>query len=850
MDECTSDNLDSELALDLKGHKHVHQSGNSDGVYWLQEDTQSSYIVFPAPGKASADALRTFVQAHLPPHLITDDYGSIRPITEIPDDHLPVLQAHMWLSKREATHKKQARLTDAFIDNRSGLQLRTSKTPAMTNQTLLSACHITFIAGLLQSNHLFVVGTKTPRMCEFPSCALQSDYHPRSASIITIEPLVHWGTVTPVTDVLLCGGNIQAFRRNGDKCDDPLWKEAINIYTPQYPTSYCSDCLNMLLENRATAWDALQRNSASSFTAINSLPVHVIQTAGVSGHLTGNGKVSFTLGCRRTARENKASEDERPRSYESFIDRTLDASLSLDGACDTLPKQDNGKCTSNNGLGSMSFRAHGEVEQQGHSVHDDNSIKEISSPTAGFPPTNESPFTQDSTAVIQDTVYCAHTATSSRHVNRPASLPLSRSTYNYNNPPPVTLLRQAQPNSYKAQDPVPSKYSANTGSSFTPNSGTKREFGRELNTNVNLKPHKDFAFATSNAKMTKSSAHEVEDIQKFFSSALSPARPDHAESISKKAKIMLPPIITTSPEEKGSETSWETAFTNSAAKTSNGSSPPVSHPLNAKDSPLRARKSPFPFKKFPPLKFITTSKPTSPTTTPFFAKRPNPTPCPPEISSQTYTLYTSRVPTATEIICTCSRFASTPSTQIAQCANTSCVIGWYHYDCLDKSGKISARHGRLICRICKNEQELKEKDKEMGWTVEKMVDAETKMPFDGKEILANLPGVGGVEGVVAPYGFGVQVGEVHVQRKEDKGALGELAFLGYVESKPKVLAEVYTQPGRAGDRMMVEMEMEELEEGQSEDEYWEYSDECEEGFAEGIYEDGEEMALAEEMDLD
>lgn len=144
---------DSEIALDLKGRKHVDRSNNSDGVYWLREDTQSSYIVFPVPGKASANAFRKFLECYLPPHLITDEFGHVKPIADIADDHLPVLQAQMWQAplrqSRAPIHEKQARVADAFIDDWSDVDLRTSHDTSTTSEALLFACHITFIAGLL-----------------------------------------------------------------------------------------------------------------------------------------------------------------------------------------------------------------------------------------------------------------------------------------------------------------------------------------------------------------------------------------------------------------------------------------------------------------------------------------------------------------------------------------------------------------------------------------------------------------------------------------------------------------------------------------------------------------------------
>jgi hypothetical protein len=87
--------------------------------------------------------------------------------------------------------------------------------------------------------------------------------------LVTIEPLVHWGTVTPATDDLLCRGRVLAFRRDGKKCDDLLWTQAIKRLVPQYPTTYCSECLDMVMDWRAAAWASEEPYGGPSFTVVD-----------------------------------------------------------------------------------------------------------------------------------------------------------------------------------------------------------------------------------------------------------------------------------------------------------------------------------------------------------------------------------------------------------------------------------------------------------------------------------------------------------------------------------------------------------------------------------------------------
>jgi hypothetical protein len=124
---------------------------------------------------------------------------------------------------------------------------------------------------------------------------------------------------------------------------------------------------------------------------------------------------------------------------------------------------------------------------------------------------------------------------------------------------------------------------------------------------------------------------------------------------------------------------------------------------------------------------------------------------------------------------------------IAQCSNKYCAIDWYQYDCLDKSGKLSARYGKLVRQHCKNETQFKDLEKQNGWNVEKLVESEMKMPFTGQEMLAAMPGWGGGMGIVNPNGFGIAQKQDTTLSPLIPGALGLLAFLGYAESSPSAV---------------------------------------------------------------
>lgn len=88
----------TEYALDLRARKRFDWDAN-DQQYYVghAEDPSPSYPDFPMPGLASADKLRGFLHQTLQPDQILDEYGNECEITDVSNDHLPVLQAKLWV---------------------------------------------------------------------------------------------------------------------------------------------------------------------------------------------------------------------------------------------------------------------------------------------------------------------------------------------------------------------------------------------------------------------------------------------------------------------------------------------------------------------------------------------------------------------------------------------------------------------------------------------------------------------------------------------------------------------------------------------------------------------------------
>tara|TARA_R110002003_G_scaffold107_6_gene8989 strand:- start:24253 stop:25509 length:1257 start_codon:yes stop_codon:yes gene_type:complete len=388
---------------------------------------------------------------------------------------------------------------------------------------------------------------------------------------------------------------------------------------------------------------------------------------------------------------------------------------------------------------------------------------------------------------------------------------------------------------------------------------TKRKFGREIDANAVIGALRKSMSSEPGMGLPKKDANEVVDIRSFFNPEALFER-DNPNARTARA-AMVPTFL---PKHRQFISSWTT--TDESIISEDGNAEAENAKAMAKVvTPRTIQTKPLPKIKPPPAPtiFKQTAKgkddKTPPHLKPFFAKYTNlrPEAIPDTISEYTYRAHQARVPDAKECICSCRKPARTFEVQLAQCANAECMIVWYHYDCLDKSGKLKARHGTMVCQYCRNEQHFKDLEAQNGWSVEQLVQQEMSMPFSGKDILATLPGLGGGVGVVDPYGLGTMMAVQHGELETPKyaqGALGCLGFLGYPVSMPEVLSDAYMNghvyraawQAREAEEAA---EMADREEEEGEECEAGYYEECEEGLDAVVEDDCVEDA-AEAMDLD
>lgn len=427
--------------------------------------------------------------------------------------------------------------------------------------------------------------------------------------------------------------------------------------------------------------------------------------------------------------------------------------LNLDGARDVRPDED-----FHNVFGSdsstTSYDKASASHSDGHSAEGDSTSSATeASPLQDRSFTTESPVSHSDT-MPQDDILPPRWST----VNNSPSLLTSPLSNHIN----LSPYAQATPSfgldgasNNRAEATLDNKNTIKTSAVNTPSRHPIRAFGREIDLNPVLIPLK----MIKDARITK---EHTKDIRDFLTPTLNTAQRQGLMPTS------TPPIDI--PEQDHEPVDIFAAYLAHAAK-SDSSPPPKPNP--------KPKTPPKPKKTSPPR-----PSPAPPNTGPFPAKL-TPLLCPPTISPLTYAAYLSRTPPPGEIICHCRLPARTSA--IAQCSNAECAFVWFHYECLDKSAKLSARHGRLVCGVCRNEGRFKEGAR----TVEEMVRRECKMAFTGREMVAGMEGVGGVVEVERPYGLGVEVVEEESVGAPARGALGELAFFGYAESRPEAVVDAY-----------------------------------------------------------
>lgn len=181
---------------------------------------------------------------------------------------------------------------------------------------------------------------------------------------------------------------------------------------------------------------------------------------------------------------------------------------------------------------------------------------------------------------------------------------------------------------------------------------------------------------------------------------------------------------------------------------------------------------------------------------PVFARRPPLTEAdiPSDMDHDTYKAWLQHVPDPENIICLCKKRAGAGEVQLVECSGPDCKIRWFHRSCLEKSMKLQIRFGTMLCVLCRDAKHFKDLAKEKGWSIDKLIEEETKLAFSAAEVFAYLPEPGGSDKIANAYGLGLQddvVEAAPVLAVEDERRLPFSMHDKYVQARPQQFFEAY-----------------------------------------------------------
>ncbi|KAJ8111182.1 hypothetical protein OPT61_g6163 [Boeremia exigua] len=787
------DECEMEYSLDFQGRKHANTCDLDYHGYTMQIQPFVSCDTFAMPGSASANGLRNYLRKHLQPHQITDEYGDECDISEVSFDHLAVLQSKIWtqISRTRSPIKP------------------TAQHPSRAQICVLN--HITKISQLLEKKHVFVSNGAATVTCQYLGGIQATPFHTCSSQVVRLEPLVHWGTITPAT----MSQSIFLFNRKGELMKQPEYLTLVRRVVDTEAPAYCIKCLEYLWTKCLETRDIMkhlqhrvEQPERSRFEEV-SRPQSRLKTKEF-GIASCDNKALAGTKTDKTGYYTRPSETvEEHENFGTGIPQ-------FDGASDYVEKHQT---------------RHAPCDKQHHdtmwiSSDSDNQAEEC------VRPTNLGSHRNSFVLPLRTTP----TSSESPDKHRPS----------FATELPMLTLRSV---ATKTSSALKAKSFATSGRKqdkskqeiidlITPPRIKQRKFGQQIDANVKgpLVP------------LRRSPRNHSKDVSTLKENLLHPV-PPMKPLVARLKKTVLTELT----KKRKVAIVLEQTSTQKKPRTISSIEPE----LQQSDLPGAPRTEIPPMvKPEPPVE--------APTPPPLvhFAKRSATMAVPEGVATLTHEAFRKTSPAPNTKICVCGRAAGfyvakkNARPQIAQCNNLDCRFQWYHYACLGQSDKGKARFGNLVCKYCLTEQELAALRKTNNVSMEKPADF--KMPWTKQDIETDFPGLGGHVPVTHPYGLGMDADTEPVRHTEtqSKGTLGALEKFGYVQSHPGKLEQAYLH-SRADARLLAGLPEEEVEVERRQfrtrpakeelDEYYENNKYDENGEYDGSneYDGGDEMDVDE-----
>lgn len=621
----------------------------------------------------------------------------------------------------------------------------------------------------MPEKYIFVISKGTLDPCQFSQDLQITAVHACKLQIIRLEPLVHWGTVTPVS---VASQSTFIFRRNGELMQKPEYIHLVRRLFDTEASTYCVDCLEHLWKKRGEARETMKQlqcavkqldpcESEEAFRPQMNLKTRVPGVTSSDGQAVAVGR---SMG--KTAHD--ANPEEVVDMYKDFVkvsgaDALASGQNSSKGR-QAMPHLDG----SSSDFGEIDFNQAPSATRKDDTIwvssDSDEPLKHLTAPAKPtalghsftlplrrMSTSPKSSFGQSSRpAPVPSITVRSSTSTRTDRVSKNIT-GTDRALASKNSPQIIDLITPPRPRI------------------------KERKFGRELNTNTTASP------TGLRRSPRKNKSNPV--LQENLVPPVQPMKPlktltQTQTSTKETKKRKMAPLLEQTVKQKKQRMSIlkDPTVPQAIAQRDLLGPPQVPKPESAVRPPS-------------PVKLIVN-----------FAKRPAGMNIPDGVATLIYEEFQDGSPAPSAKICSCNKpaghstFKKNDQPHISQCTNPNCRFRWYHYACLNLSDKGKARFGNLFCQLCRNEQEFAERDKMSGRSLDKWLDF--KMPWTKEDIEAQIPGLGGHVPAVNPYGLGteIELAPAYHTETQTKGTLGALEMLGYPQSHPYMLEEAYCNP--------------------------------------------------------
>ncbi|KAI1671042.1 hypothetical protein A1F97_00613 [Pyrenophora tritici-repentis] len=614
--------------------------------------------------------------------------------------------------------------------------------------------HVQYIETTMTVKDLiYVVEDDSKKICSNRACPEQT----KRIAIITVEPLLNWGTLTEAHDVFIDPGAVPSFRRNGFLMDDPVWTQYVKKLIPKELRSYCTDCLGELYKRCKEAWEVIDELTYKRAHA--RLPMLLMPPI-------------------LRPKSNAQMYDQRDSSSPDTHDESslVHRLLSIDGL--NIVTQNATGRTAEDSLKGSSVKGKEPLRPQHFSEVDDTS--------------RNNDFTSAQLAVRTNYI-AVSLPNSNSFLQTPLPNRQSPTTACVNHTASATHEKNTQEEDYKKLG------SSATKGSIPDFSSLKRGEGCDINTLAFC----SYVKSCIEKRLTKKMLRILGEVGEFATDVneAGPSTPKRNASTSpangSSGLGSVPPNLSNQdlhpliPFDGNGEASIR-AHSNSSPLSN------VPSDLSNRTTPEQGSSPPKPSPK------------PQPHLAPVFRRAPATQNPAPGVSEQEYLASLTRVPNKDDIICICHKPAQTNEVRIVQCNTPDCPIGWLHYKCGDANFKRSVRWRTQVCEICKNEKHFANNLAAGGSTA-----PQTPPPFTGEDIIAVVvPNIGGFTASRNPYGLAGNSGAVNgkptpplsplaqsfipalcatqASGSDTQPAVGSAMAMGLAPSRPALFTEAYT----------------------------------------------------------